>query len=67
MNALQLLPAVRELIDQHPRAARLSSEQVARLLWILCYVPQNEPLEVFEVAAALEVLDIETGRREGAA
>jgi hypothetical protein len=65
--ALQLLPAIRELIGQHPRAARLSPEQVAGLLWILCYVPEHEPPEVFEVGAALEVLDIETGRREEAA
>ncbi len=66
MNASELLPAVRELFGQHPRAARLSPEQVAGLLWILCYVFDDEgPLDVYEVAAALEVLDIET-RREAA-
>ena len=37
-----LLPAVRDLLGQHPRAARLSPEQVAGLLWILCYVPDEE-------------------------
>jgi hypothetical protein len=62
MNAVELLPAVRDLFGQHPRAAYLSPEQVAGLLWILRYVFENEPPEVHEVAAALEALDIETGR-----
>lgn len=57
-----LVPAVRELFGQHPLAARLSPEQVAGLLWILCYVPDSEadgPPDPFEVAGACEVLDIE--------
>lgn len=63
MTPADLVPAVRELFGQHPRAARLSPEQVAGLLWILCYVPEDvSPPEVFEVASALDVLDIETGR-----
>ncbi len=45
-----------------PTDARLSPAQVAGLLWILCYVPEDEPPAVFEVASALEVLSIETGR-----
>ncbi len=59
----RLLPAVRDLIGQHPRAARLSPEQVAGLLWVLCYVPDEEdaPPNPFEVADALEVLDVERG------
>ncbi len=57
-----LLPAVRDLFSEHPRAARLSPEQIAGLLWVLRYVP--EPVEAFEVAAALEPLDVE---REAAA
>lgn len=58
----RLLPAVRELFGQHPRAARLSPEQVAGLLWILCYAPDDEgPPEPDDVADALEVLDIERG------
>ena len=59
----RLLPAVRDLIGQHLRAARLSPEQVAGLLWILRYVPDEEdaPPEPFEVADALEVLDVERG------
>jgi hypothetical protein len=61
MNAVELLPAVRDLFGTHPRTARLSPEQVAGLLWILRYVFENEPPEVYEVAAALEVLDIERG------
>ena len=56
----RLLPAVRELFGQHPRACRLSPEQVAGLLWILCYVPDEEgPPNPYEVEAALEPLDIE--------
>jgi len=62
VNAADLVPAVRELISQYPLAAGLSPEQVAGLLWILCYVFDDEgPPEVYEVAAALEVLDIERG------
>jgi hypothetical protein len=59
----RLLPAVRDLIGQHPRAARLSPEQVAGLLWVLRYVPDegDAPPETFEVADALEVLDVERG------
>jgi hypothetical protein len=57
----QLVPPLRDLIGQHPRAAKLSPEQVAGLLWILRYVPDEEdtPPEPFEVADALEVLDVE--------
>jgi len=59
----RLLPAVRELFGQHPRAARLSPEQVAGLLWILRYVAEEEddPPDPHEVADALEVLDVERG------
>ncbi len=57
-----LLPAVRELFGQHPRAARLSPEQVAGLLWILRFVPDDEgPPNPYEVEAALEPLDVERG------
>ncbi len=59
----RLLPAVRELFGQHPRAARLSPEQVAGLLWILRFVPDDEgPPNPYEVADALEVLDVERGK-----
>jgi hypothetical protein len=62
VNGAELLPAVRELFSQHPRAVRLSPEQVAGLLWILCYVVDDDgPPTVYEVDAALEVLNIETG------
>jgi hypothetical protein len=57
-----LVAPIRDLLSEHPRAACLSPEQVAALLWILCYVPDSEaggPPEPFEVAAALEPLDIE--------
>ena len=61
--SVHLLPAVRDLIGQHPRAARLSPEQVAGLLWSLRYVADEEdaPPEPFDVADALEVLDVERG------
>jgi hypothetical protein len=54
---------IRDLFGQHPRAARFSSEQVAGLLWILRYDPDEEdlPPEPFEVAGAPEVLDVERG------
>ena len=57
------LPAVRDLFGRHPRAARLSAEQVTGLLWILRYVPDEEdaPPEAFEAEGALEVLDVESG------
>ena len=58
-----LVPVVRDLFSEHPRACRLSPEQVAGLLWILRYVADEEdgPPEAFEVEGALEVLDIERG------
>jgi len=60
---MSLLPAVRELFGQHPQAARLSPEQVAGLLWILRFVPDDEgPPNPYEVADALEVLDVERGK-----
>ncbi len=59
----RLLPAIRQLLSEHPRAARLSPEQIAGLLWILCYVPDDAdgPPDPHEVADALEPLDIERG------
>jgi hypothetical protein len=59
----RLLPAVRQLLSEHPRAARLSPEQVAGLLWILRHVADEEdaPPDPYEVADALEVLDVERG------
>jgi hypothetical protein len=56
-----VLPAVRDLLGQHPRAAGCTPEVVAGLLWILCFIP--EPVEPFEVATCLEVLDIERERQ----
>ena len=58
----RLLPSVRELFGQHPRAARLSPEQVAGLLWILCDAADDEgPPNPYEGADALEALDVERG------
>jgi hypothetical protein len=62
VSAWELLPVVRALFEEHPRAARLSPEQIAGLLWILCYVPDSEaPPDVCEVEAAMEPLDLERG------
>jgi len=60
----RLLPAVRNLCGQHPRTCRLSPEQVACLLWILrCVLDEGDAApSPFEVADALEVLDVERGR-----
>jgi hypothetical protein len=57
----RLVSSIRDLFGQHPRAARFSFEQVAGLLWILRYGPdeKDSPPEPFEVADALEVLDVE--------
>ncbi len=56
----RLLPAVRQLLSEHPRAVRLSPKQVAGLLWIRCYVPDEDgPPEPYEVEAAREPLDAE--------
>jgi hypothetical protein len=59
-----LVPPIRELLGQHPRAARRSPEQVAGLLWILCYVSAEEdaPPGPYEVADALEVIAAELER-----
>ena len=59
----RLVPPVRDLFSEHPRACRLSAEQVAGLLWILRYVADEEdrPPNPYEVADALEVLDVERG------
>jgi hypothetical protein len=60
VSAWELLPVVRALFETHPRAARLSPEQIAGLLWILCYVPEADgPPDPYEVEAALEPLTIE--------
>jgi hypothetical protein len=60
VNAAGVLPAVRDLFSQHLAVAvRCSPEQVTGLLWALRYV-ETHP-DVFDVEAALEVLDIERG------
>ena len=59
----RLVPPVRDLFGEHPRACRLSAEQVAGLLWILRFVSDegDGPPDPYEVADALEVLDVERG------
>ena len=56
----RLVSPIRDLFGQHTRAARLSTEQMAGLLWILRHHPAEEdaPPEPFEVADAPEVLNV---------
>jgi hypothetical protein len=54
-----LVPPIRDLFSEHPRASRCPAEQVAGLLWVLRLVLERP--EPFEVADALEVLDVERG------
>ena len=60
---MHLVLAVRDLFGEQPRTARLSSEQVADLLWILRFFADEEdgPPHAYEVADALEILDVERG------
>jgi hypothetical protein len=59
----RLLPAVRQLLSEHPRAARRSPGQVAGLLWVPAFIADEEggPPDPYEVADVLEVLDVERG------
>ncbi len=59
----RLVSPIRDFFGQHPCAARFSSEQAAGLLWILRFVADEEdgPPDPYEVAGALEVLDVERG------
>jgi hypothetical protein len=60
---VRLVSAVRDLFGEHPRACRLSPEQVAALLWILRFGADEEdgPPDAYEVAHVLEVLEVERG------
>ncbi len=59
----RLVPAIRDLFGEHPCAYRLSGEQVAGLLWILRLIADEEDgsPDAYEVADALEILDVERG------
>ena len=59
MSAAALVPAVRELFPRYPRAAGFSPERVAHGLKMLGYV--GERPDPYEVAGALEALDVERG------
>ncbi len=62
--SVRLVPAIRDLFGELPRACRLSAEQVVGLLWILRLIADEEdgpPPDAYEVADALEVLDGERG------
>ncbi len=59
MSAAALVPAVRELFSRYPKAAGFSPERLAHGLKMLGYV--EEAASPYEVAAALEVLNVERG------
>ena len=59
---MSLLPAVRELYSRQPEVFYLEPYELQSLLWILCYAADDEgPPSPYEVADALEVLDVERG------
>ena len=59
MNAVELLPLIREAYSRRPDWIPYPPERLARTLYIWGYA--WELPEVFEVEVALEVLDIERG------
>ena len=59
MSAAALVPAVRELFSRYPKAAGFSPERIAHGLKMLGYV--EEAPSPYDVAGALEVLDVERG------
>jgi hypothetical protein len=54
-----VLPALRELFSQHPTTAYKSPDTLARLLWMLRYLPYQP--SSFEVEVVLEPLEVERG------
>lgn len=52
-----VLPALRELCSLHPAARTCGPETLARMLFVLCYLPYSP--DVFAVEAALEALSLE--------
>jgi hypothetical protein len=59
VSAAELRPAVGELFSRYPKAAGFAPERIAHGLRMLGYV--EEAPNPYEVAAALEALDIERG------
>ncbi len=57
MSAAELLPEIRELFSRYPKATGFSPERIAHGLKMLGYV--EEAPSPYEVAGALEVLDVE--------
>jgi hypothetical protein len=61
VNAVQLLPAVRELYSRRPEARRLAPWELQVLMWSLGYTADLE--DEGEIAAAAEVARTDwTGR-----
>lgn len=56
-NNDEVLPALREMISQHPTAMRNGPETLARLLYVLRYLSYRP--SVYAVEEALEALQVE--------
>lgn len=54
---MSVVPALRELFSQHPRAMRCGPETLSRMLYVLCFLSYRPG--VCEVEAALEALQVE--------
>jgi hypothetical protein len=52
-----VLPALRELLNQHRAMTQSGPETLARALYVLRYLPHRP--EVFEIETALEALRVE--------
>jgi hypothetical protein len=52
-----VLPTLRELLSQHPAVTYKNPDTLARLLWMLRYLPYQP--ETIEVETALEALRVE--------
>ena len=57
--ANDVLPALRELLSQHPEADTSGLETLSRLLYVLRFLPYQP--EIHEVEAALEALRLASG------
>lgn len=56
-NSGEILPALRELFSQHPAAVSSGPEMLARMVYVLRFLPCRPG--VCEVEAALETLTLE--------
>jgi hypothetical protein len=57
LHNCDVLPALRELLSQHPGMTRSGLESLSRALYVFRFLPYQP--ETFEVEAALEALCVE--------